>query len=283
MDFARVDAVSTAKYQYHLSSPKMTETNKELTALHTLNPLNRFSDRVEDYVKYRPSYPKAAINKILENLTLPITAADIGAGTGIASRLLAARDVKVIAIEPNPEMRNAGIRDNTTSVEWKNGTAEKTNLPDASVDLVTCFQAFHWFTPEPTLAEFRRILKPKGRLAVVWNFRDENEEFTAEYSRIVREASNHHPAESKMKSVEPLLKTTYFKNVREYTFVYQQELDLTGLIGRAMSVSYLPKTGEDYDKLITDFENLYQRFKDQKGFVYMTYFTSVHLGEAVIN
>ena len=257
----------------------MTETNKQLTPLHTLNPQNRFTDRVEDYVKYRPSYPTVAIDKILENFTLPITAADIGAGTGISSRLLATRDIKVIAIEPNEGMRNAGIRDNASSVEWETGTAENTNLPDTSVDLVTCFQAFHWFTPEPTLAEFRRILKPKGRLAVVWNFRDEKDEFTAEYSRIIREASKNHPAEAKMKSVEPLKETTYFKEFEEYTFVYQQELDLTGLIGRAMSVSYLPKTGEDYDKLITDFENLYQQFKNDKGFVYMTYFTSLHLGE----
>ncbi len=261
----------------------MTETNNELTPLHTLNPLNRFSDRVEDYAKYRPSYPAAAIDQILENLTLPITAADIGAGTGISSRLLAARDIKVIAIEPNPEMRNAGIRDNTTSVEWKNGTAEKTNLPDASVDLVTCFQAFHWFTPEPTLSEFRRILKPQGKLAVVWNFRNENDEFTAEYSRIVREASNHHPAESKMKSTEPLTETTYFKNFQEYTFVYQQELDLTGLIGRAMSVSYLPNQGEAYEQAISELENLYQQFKNQNDFVSMTYVTSVHLGKAIIS
>ncbi len=188
----------------------MNDTKKQLTPLHTLNPLNRFSDRVEDYVKYRPSYPAAAIDQILENFTLPITAADIGAGTGISSRLLAARDVKVIAIEPNAEMRNAGIRDNISSVEWKDGTAENTNLPEASVDLVTCFQAFHWFTPEPTLAEFRRILKPKGKLAVVWNFRDENDEFTAEYSRIVRDASNHHPAESKMRSTETFNRNCLF-------------------------------------------------------------------------
>jgi len=258
----------------------MTETNKEQTPLHTLNPQNRFSDRVEDYVKYRPSYPTTGIDKILENFTLPITAADIGAGTGISSRLLATRGIQVIAIEPNEGMRNAGIRDNTTSVEWKNGTAENTNLSDASVDLVTSFQAFHWFTPEPTLAEFRRILKPKGRLAVVWNFRDEKDEFTAEYSRIIREASKNHPAEAKMKSVEPLKETTYFKNFQEYTFVYQQELDFTGLIGRAMSVSYLPKTGEAYEKVVDDFEKLYQQFKNEQGFVYMTYFTRVHLGEA---
>ena len=257
----------------------MNETNKKLTPLHTLNPLNRFSDRVENYAKYRPSYPAAAIDKILENLTLPITGADIGAGTGIASRLLASKGVKVIAIEPNTEMRNAGIRDNISSVEWRDGTAENTNLPNASVDLVTCFQAFHWFTPEPTLAEFCRILKPKGKLAVVWNFRDENDEFTAEYSRIVRAASNNHPAESKMKSTEPLTETTYFKNFEEYTFVYQQELDLTGLIGRAKSVSYLPNQGEAYQQAISQLEDLYQQFKNQNGFVYITYRTSVHLGE----
>jgi hypothetical protein len=83
-----------------------------------------------------------------------------------------------------------------------------------------------------------------------------------------------------MKSVEPLKETTYFKNFEEYNFVYQQELDKNGLIGRAMSVSYLPKSGEDYDKLIADLEKLYQRFKNEKGFVYMTYFTTLHLGEA---
>lgn len=257
----------------------MTETNEKLTPLHTLNPLNRFSDRVEDYVKYRPSYPKAAIDKILENFTLPITAADIGAGTGISSRLLAARGIKVIAIEPNPEMRNAGIKDGTSSVEWQDGTAENTNLPAQSIDLVTCFQAFHWFTPEPSLSEFHRILKPQGKLAIVYNNRDKNDEFTAEYSQIVRKASNNSPAEAKMKSVEPLQETNYFQNFQEYNFVYQQELDFTGLIGRAMSVSYLPKTGEAFDKLIADFEKLYQRFKNQQGFIYMTYFTSVHIGE----
>ena len=255
----------------------MTETNNEPTPLHTLNPLNRFSDRVEDYVKYRPSYPTAAIDKILENFTLPITAADIGAGTGISSRLLADRKVKVIAIEPNPEMRNAGIKEATPLVEWKDGTAENTNLSEASVDLVTCFQSFHWFTPEPTLMEFQRILKPEGKLAVVFNNRDKKDEFTAEYSRIVREASKSHPAEAKIKSTEPLTKTTVFKNFQEYNFIYQQELDFTGLIGRAMSVSYLPKSGENYDKLIADFEKLYQRFKNDSGFVYMTYFTSVNI------
>ncbi|WP_017316452.1 class I SAM-dependent methyltransferase [Mastigocladopsis repens] len=254
--------------------------HSEPTYLHTMNPLTRFSDRVGDYVKYRPSYPAAAIDIILEGLAaLPsqLLAVDIGAGTGISSRLLAERGVNVIAIEPNAAMREAA--EPLSGLEFRDGTAEVTKLPNASVDLVTCFQAFHWFKSELSLLEFRRILKPSGRLAVVWNNRDENDELTAEYCRLVRAASNNHPAESRMESVEPLVATQHFVNHREYTFVYRQELDLTGLIGRAMSVSYLPREDLVYEQVVSDLQQLYQRFCDERGFVYLVYRTSVHLAE----
>jgi len=261
----------------------MTQTNPEPTPLHTLNPLTRFSDRATDYVKYRPSYPAAAIDIILERLAPPsqLVAADIGAGTGISSRLLAQRGVRVLAIEPNAAMREAGEPD--PLVEFRDGTAEVTNLRDASVDLVTCFQAFHWFNPEPTLLEFRRILKPSGRLAVVWNNRDKNDQFTAEYSGLVRAASNNHPGESRMKSEEPLLVSPHFSNICEYTFVNRHELDLTGLIGRAMSSSYIPREGVAQQQLVADLQDLYQRECNQHGFVYMAYLTSVHLAESIAN
>ncbi|MDZ8024809.1 MAG: class I SAM-dependent methyltransferase [Nostoc sp. SerVER01] len=259
----------------------MSETNSKTTPLHTLNPLNRFSDRAEDYVKYRPSYPVGAIDIILEGLdkNSQIVAADIGAGTGISSRLLAERGVNVIAIEPNVAMREAA--EPHPLVEFRDGTAEFTKLADKSVDLVTCFQAFHWFNPEATLSEFNRILKPSRRLAVVWNNREKEDALTAEYSRIVREASNNHPAESRMQSVEPLLATPHFINIREYTFSYRQQLDLAGLIGRAKSVSYLPNEVWADNKFIDIFQELYQRFRDENGFVYLVYRTSVHLGEAI--
>jgi ubiquinone/menaquinone biosynthesis C-methylase UbiE len=256
----------------------MSEIFPEPTPLHTLNPLTRFSDRVEDYIKYRPSYPIAAINQILAKLPHPIMAADIGAGTGISSRLLAEAGVQVIAIEPNTTMREAAQP--SPGVEYRGGTAEYTNLPDKSVDLVTCFQAFHWFEPEPSLWEFHRILKPGGRLAVVWNNRDKEEQVTREYSRLVRTASQNHPAESRMKGVESLLTTPYFVNVYEYTFTYQQQLDLAGLIGRALSASYVPREGKAYTELITGLEDLYQRFGDESGFIYIVYRTSVHLTQA---
>ncbi|MBF2004664.1 MAG: class I SAM-dependent methyltransferase [Chlorogloeopsis fritschii C42_A2020_084] len=257
----------------------MNQNHPASTPLHTLNPLNRFSDRVEDYVKYRPSYPVAAIDKILEGLAHPsqLVAADIGAGTGISSRLLGDRGVRVIAIEPNAAMREAA--EPHPLVEFRDGTAEFTNLSDASVDLVTCFQAFHWFNPQPSLSEFRRILKRSGRLAVVWNNRDKEDTLTVEYSRLVRAASNHHPAESRMQTVEPLFATKHFVNIHEYTFVYKQQLDLTGLIGRAISASYVPRQGLAYEQLISGLQELYERCCDERGFVDMVYRTSVHLAE----
>jgi SAM-dependent methyltransferase len=257
----------------------VNENNFEATPLHAMNPLSRFSDRATAYAKYRPSYPEEAIAVILEGLGNPSqrVAVDIGAGTGISSRLLAQRGVQVIAIEPNAGMRESAAPH--PLVEFRNGTAEATNLPEASIDLVTCFQAFHWFDPEPTLREFHRILKPSGRLAVVWNNRDRNDELTEGYTRLVQIASNHHPAESRLVSVDPLLASPLFPDVHCHTFTYRQQLDLDGLIGRAQSVSYIPKEGEAYQQLISGFKKLYDRKRDENGFVYLTYRTSVYLAE----
>lgn len=255
----------------------MNETNGETTLLHRMNPQGRFSDRAADYAKYRPSYPAPAIDSILEGLDNPsgLVAADIGAGTGISSRLLGQRGVRVLAIEPNTQMRQIALPH--PLVEFHNGTAENTNLPNASIDLVVCFQSFHWFDPEPTLLEFRRILKPTGRLAVVWNDRDCSDEFTQSYTRLVQIASNNHPAESRLVSVDPLLASPLFPNARCHTFAYRQELDEDGLIGRAMSVSYIPRSGLAQQQLVSELKELYNRSCDENGLVYLVYRTSVYL------
>ena len=259
----------------------MNETNAETTPLHAMNPQSRFSDRAGDYAKYRPSYPAAAIDSILEGLDKPFGfAADIGAGTGISSRLLAERGVRVLAVEPNSEMRQAASPH--PLVEFHNGTAENTNLPTASVDLVVCFQSFHWFDPTPTLLEFHRILKPSGRLAVVWNDRERDDEFTQHYTRLVQIASNHHPAESRLVSVDPLLASPLFPDVRCHTFTYRQELNKDGLIGRAMSVSYIPSSGPAQQQLVSDLKELYNRC-NENGFVYLVYRTSVYLASSSIS
>lgn len=255
----------------------MSAADSESTPLYQMNPLQRFSERAADYVKSRPSYPAAAIDQILNELKSPIVAADIGAGTGISARLLAERGVKVIAIEPNAAMRQAAAPH--PLVEFCEATAEATKLPDAKVDLVTCFQAFHWFEPEPTLIEFHRILKPDGRLALVWNERDRQDNFTASYNRLIEIASNSHPAERQRVAIEPLIASSLFDNIQRYTFSYEQELDLSGLIGRAMSSSYIPRQGAQQQQLVAELQQLHERSCDRQGMVYLIYNTSVFLAE----
>ena len=261
----------------------MTSNQRE-TPLYRLNPTRRFSGVAGDYAKYRPSYPADAIAAIIEGLGNPsqAIAADIGAGTGISSQLLAARGVRVLAIEPNPEMRQAA--NPHPPVEWREGVAEKTGLADASVNLVTCFQAFHWFAPEPTLLEFRRILKPSGRLALAWNQRNLDEGFTKKYSQLLQVASGNHPAEQRnvARIVNPLQNSPYFTNVRYQVFPYRQELDLPGLIGRTQSASYIPNQQSIREQLVADLHQLHRDWADDKGRVYLVYRTEVYLAELSI-
>ncbi|MEM7578446.1 MAG: class I SAM-dependent methyltransferase [Mastigocoleus sp.] len=246
------------------------------TPLYNLNPLTRFSDKAENYTKYRPTYPDEVIDKILEGFTLPITAADIGAGTGISSRLLAQKGVNIIAIEPNAGMRE--FAEKHPNVEWKEGTAEATNLPDVSVDLITCFQAFHWFKPQPTLKEFQRILKPKGRLAIVFQELNRDDEFTQTYGELISKAANNRPPTDFSSKIEPVKKSSDFQYIDCYKFPYKQKLNLSSLIGLAKSVSFISSNTTVQNQLVDGLANLYQRFCNQDDFVYITYCNSLHLG-----
>src|SRR3954447_4559397 len=126
------------------------------------DPTRRFSNRVEDYIKYRPNYPRALV-RLLEaecGMTGASVIADVGSGTGILSELFLKNGNRVYGVEPNREMREAGERllasyTNFVSVD---GRAEATTLDDASVDFVTAGQAFHWFDPPRTRREFVRVL-----------------------------------------------------------------------------------------------------------------------------
>ena len=145
----------------------------------TLSSVTRFTDRASDYVKYRPTYPAAAIDAILDGLGSPaeIVAADVGAGTGISARLLGDRGVRVMAVEPGDAMRAAAAPH--ANVTWTIGTAEATDLAPESLDLVLCAQSFHWFRATDALAEFARILRPRRRLAIMWNRRSKTDPLTA--------------------------------------------------------------------------------------------------------
>jgi SAM-dependent methyltransferase len=255
----------------------MSTTN---SAYYEIDPLSAFSQRGVDYAKYRPTYPPTVIDTILKGLGKPsqLTAADIGAGTGIASRLLAERGVRVFAIEPNASMRNAA--QSHPLVEFCAATAEQTHLPTASLDLITSFQAFHWFNPQPTLSEFRRILKPSGRLAIIWNQRAADDEFSVEFDRLVKASMSERPTTKPQNSVgRVLMSSPDFDRVRRHTLTYTHQLDLLGTIGYALSKSFVPQEGSAHQQLISNLQQLHARWADDRGLVTFVYHTTVYLAQ----
>jgi len=210
----------------------------------------RFSDRAADYVTGRPSYPAEAIDALFDGLGDPggVVAADLGAGTGISSRLLAARGAQVLAVEPNAAMREAAEPD--PRVRWIAGTAEATTLDEASVDLVTVFQAFHWFDHAHALREIVRILRPAGRAAVIYNERDERDPFTAAYGALVRTYQTDDTERRREHGVEVFAAFEgWHGGARRLEFPNVHRLDRAGLHARARSTSYLPKDGPVADAL----------------------------------
>lgn len=204
----------------------------------TTDSLAYFSGRSGDYEAYRPVYPPKAIDAIVAELGSPaqLVAADVGAGTGIGSRLLAERGVRVIAIEPNADMRSAVTTH--PGVQFLEGTAEALPLDTASVDLVTSFQAFHWFDFTKSLQEFRRVLKPGGRLALIWSLWNQHDTVSKEYTRLVFEASKHQPNQVNQLSITSLVKRLRyqlfwsglwlpdFTQFRQQEVTFKQSLDL---------------------------------------------------------
>ncbi|MCA8948609.1 MAG: class I SAM-dependent methyltransferase, partial [Planctomycetes bacterium] len=201
------------------------------------DPTRRFSTRAVDYGRYRPSYPAAAVDAVLAGLAPPaeLEAADVAAGTGIFARLLAARGVRVVAVEPNAAMRAAAAPD--SRVRWAAGTAEATGLARASCDVATVAQAFHWFEVEPALRELAAVLRPGGRLAIVWNRRSRDDEFTRGYRAALEAIDGEAPAERSAFDPAVVAATGRFTGLEAHAFEYRQPVTLAELVGRARSTS----------------------------------------------
>ena len=211
----------------------------------------RFSNRVENYVKYRPSYPAAMIDHIVARAELRdgASVADIGSGTGIFTSLILARGLRVYGVEPNREMREAAerllaVHENFISID---GGAEHTTLPGHSVEIVCVAQAFHWFDAKKTRIEFQRILNPGGLVALIWNDRKTDaSSFLEAYDELLRmrgsdyEQVNHRNIDAKKLHA-------FFDEggYEETTFANEQHFDWDGLYGRAMSSSYVPAEGSE--------------------------------------
>jgi SAM-dependent methyltransferase len=235
----------------------------------------RFSDRVGDYVKFRPSYPREAIDAIL-SATKASRVADLGSGTGISAKLFLERGIRVYGVEPNAEMRAAAERElaafsNFTSVD---GSAEKTTLADASVDLAIAAQSFHWFRPEETRVELARILAPPRWVALMWNERLVDTAFLRDYEAALREHSPDYAEVDHRDAGDRAHVGRFFRGPFEtHGFPNAQRFDREGFIGRARSSSYVPKT----ETMMAALERVFDAHADA-GHVEFRYLTQVHIG-----
>lgn len=245
----------------------------------------RFSNRVDSYVKYRPTYPGEAIDYLYSVVGLRADSriADIGAGTGIFSELLLERGSHVIAVEPNLEMREAAEKKlgGKQSFRAVSGSAEATGLPDKSVDFIVCAQAFHWFDRPAAQTEFRRILKEGGKAVLIWNSRiAHGTPFREEYDRLLQTYGTDYN-QVKHKNISPDVLAFFFKagDMREARFMNGQTFDFEGLIGRLLSSSYSPVPGSSsYEPMIAELRSIFDR-NEQGGKVSFDYETEIYWGE----
>jgi SAM-dependent methyltransferase len=209
------------------------------------NATVRFSNRVENYVRYRPGYPPEVLRALKTECGLSArhAIADIASGTGIWTRMLLENGNPVYGVEPNAEMRAAGERllagfPNFTSVA---GTAEATTLPDHSVDFVTAAQAAHWFDRAGARQEFVRILKPGGWLMLMWNERiTDSTPFLRDYEQLLLKYGTDYQEIRHERTTDEINQFFEPAPFEERIFDMRQEFEYAGVEGRLLSSSYAP-------------------------------------------
>jgi SAM-dependent methyltransferase len=250
----------------------------------TRDPVARFSDRAEDYVKYRPHYSPEVVRALQQacGLLPQHLIADVGCGTGLTAKIFLENGNRVVGVEPNRAMRVAGqnyLADHP-GFSMVDGSAEATGLADASADFVVAGQAFHWFRPADTRVEFARIVKPQGWVVLVWHDRDlESTPFLRAYEDFVRRHSTDyeqvsHKYLATYDALQQFFAPDEMKLIRQHN---RQQLDFDGLRGRLLSSSYVPKAGEKHDAMMLEVPRLFSSHADN-GHVRLEYDTKIYYG-----
>lgn len=248
------------------------------------DPTTRFSDRVDNYVKYRPGYPAAILDLLGREADWSehSIVADVGSGTGILTEMFLKAGNEVCAVEPNREMRMAAERllAGYPRLQSVDGTAEQTGLADGSVDLITAGQAFHWFNPARAKIEFQRILRPGGAVALIWNKRlTTTSAFLVAYEAFLMQHGTDYKDVDHTRISEVML-TEFFRpgSFTYHSFFNRQVFDREGLRGRLLSSSYVPAAGQaGYQPMLEDLDALFETHQDD-GHVFFDYDANVYLG-----
>ncbi|MGD0414051.1 MAG: class I SAM-dependent methyltransferase [Terriglobales bacterium] len=214
----------------------------------TKSPTARFSDRVENYVRYRPGYPPEVLELLRAECGLQPghVVADIASGTGVFTRLLLENGNSVFAVEPNLEMREMGIHQLEAYYRLVSvaGTAEETTLRSASVDFVTAAQAAHWFDLPRARAEFARILRPEGWCVLIWNERrTATTTFLREYEQLLLTYGTDYKEVRHERTTALIHEFFAPARCEERVFSLRQQFDYEGTAGRLLSSSYAPLEG----------------------------------------
>ncbi|MDQ3048051.1 MAG: class I SAM-dependent methyltransferase [Bacteroidota bacterium] len=246
--------------------------------------MNRFSNRVENYIKYRPSYPADAVAFLKAEGLLNSSAriADIGSGTGISAELFLKEGYTVLGVEPNDEMRLAAenLIGHYTDFKSVNATAEDTSLEKDSVDLIIAGQAFHWFDTVRCKREFKRILNKNGFVVLMWNDRRiKSSLFLQAYEDFIRMFATDY-LEVNHKNIEDKVFEEFFDGeYKTKTFLNNHLLDLEGLKGRVLSSSYMPaEEHKDFDFMMSVLKKIFTRFQEN-GTVNIEYDTRIYYGK----
>ena len=226
----------------------------------------KFTNKVGDYVKYRPSYPEELIDYLINQAGLSQNSviADIGAGTGKLTKLLGDKVSKVFAVEPNLNMRLACEQycQDFSSIAAIDGDAENTTLSNHSVDFITVAQAFHWFDRQKTKLEFQRILKTRGKVILIWNSKISESEVVKENDELCRRLCPEFGSVSGGRADGQEVYKDFFTNGCEYrVFDNNSLLTLEGYIGVSLSTSYAPLvTNENYEVFIEGLTQIFNRY-----------------------
>lgn len=247
------------------------------------DPTTRFSDRVRNYVLYRPGYPPAVLDVLRgeTGLSPAHAVADVGSGTGISARLFLEAGNTVHAVEPNAEMRAAAEAALGGELRFHSvaGSAEATTLPDASVDYVVAAQAYHWFDPPAVRREWLRILRPGGWMVLLWNARrTDTTPFLRGYEALLHAHGTDYASVNHENVTPERIAQALGPDFGRRDVPNEQVFDFVGLKGRLLSSSYAPNEGHPgYAPMLAALERLF-RDHAQDGYVRFEYDTQVYWG-----
>lgn len=252
-----------------------------------LDSTARFSDRVADYVRWRPDYPAALLDWLEDELgvTHAWSVADVGAGTGISAKMFLDAGYRVTAVEPNAAMREAAIAWLGDEPKFRaiDGRADATGLPARSIDLAIVAQAFHWFDPAAAHAEFRRILRPHGLAAIWWNSRRlAGTPFLEGYESLLQRYGTDYASVAERYADDASMRAWFGGGLKGTArFEHRQRLDFEGLRGRLLSSSYAPKAGHaNHVPMLAALRELFDATATD-GHVDLDYDTRVFAGEII--